>query len=303
VIRGNANVVITGGVDDGYNSGNNGLTYAGTGTLTLDGTNIYTGNTTVESGVIQVTGSLANNGSTNVFIAAGTDFTSAVIGRQVSVASGSYSGLGSTAMGNVLNRLGTSADIVAGSNSGTFTGASQANVSMAWRVRGMNETPGAVGALVSPLISDIIRLTGMTTASADPSPTDPFTLQMTYKPTLLGSEARESLNGSIYLAWLNPNGAGTGTPVWQNAVLGNFGNNATRAEQNFQGSFAAFQLAIGDTNVANYIGAWGVDTINHDVWAVLNHNSEFGVVPEPGTVMLLLIATGFLAVARLSISR
>ena len=29
------------------------------------------------------------------------------------------------------------------------------------------------------------------------------------------------------------------------------------------------------------VGDWGVNTVNHTVWAVLNHDSEFAVVPEP----------------------
>ena len=35
------------------------------------------------------------------------------------------------------------------------------------------------------------------------------------------------------------------------------------------------------------LGDWGVNTADHTVWAVVNHNSEFGVVPEPSTWALL----------------
>ena len=35
------------------------------------------------------------------------------------------------------------------------------------------------------------------------------------------------------------------------------------------------------------LGDWGVNTANHTVWAVLNHNSDFAVVPEPSTLVLL----------------
>ena len=38
-------------------------------------------------------------------------------------------------------------------------------------------------------------------------------------------------------------------------------------------------------------GSWGFDMPNNKAWAVIDHNSEFGVVPEPAT--LVLLASGF----------
>jgi threonine dehydrogenase-like Zn-dependent dehydrogenase len=35
------------------------------------------------------------------------------------------------------------------------------------------------------------------------------------------------------------------------------------------------------------LGDYGVNTANHTVWAVVDHNSDFGVVPEPSTLALL----------------
>ena len=58
-------------------------------------------------------------------------------------------------------------------------------------------------------------------------------------------------------------------------------------------SFAVWAASVGgvtDSNVANYLGTWGVDTSTHQVWAIVNHNSEFAVVPEPGTLVLLATA-------------
>ena len=37
------------------------------------------------------------------------------------------------------------------------------------------------------------------------------------------------------------------------------------------------------------LGDYGVDTTDHVVWAVLDHNSEFGVVPEPSSFVLFCI--------------
>ena len=45
-------------------------------------------------------------------------------------------------------------------------------------------------------------------------------------------------------------------PLWQNAILGDTGNNAAFAEQGFLGSFATFQTDVNDTDLADYIGAW-----------------------------------------------
>jgi hypothetical protein len=123
-------------------------------------------------------------------------------------------------------------------------------------------------------------------------------LQMFYDQTLLSNESAQAADKSIYLAWLNPAGGSGGVPIWQNAIAGDTGNDATSAEQGFLGSFLAFQVDVNDTNIADYVGAWGVDTVNHDVWAVIDHNSEFSVVPEPSALVLAAISMA-LAVFRL----
>lgn len=38
------------------------------------------------------------------------------------------------------------------------------------------------------------------------------------------------------------------------------------------------------------LGDYGVDTVSHVAWAVINHNSDFAVVPEPATIALLAAA-------------
>lgn len=108
---------------------------------------------------------------------------------------------------------------------------------------------------------------------------------MIYDPSMFGDESTAGI------VWYD---ADSGT--WVNAVDGNSGNNATAAEQGYQGSFDDFQNVYG-TSVGQYVGAWGVDTTNHQAWAVLNHASDFSVntvaaVPEPTT--LALLATGVL---------
>jgi hypothetical protein len=38
------------------------------------------------------------------------------------------------------------------------------------------------------------------------------------------------------------------------------------------------------------LGDWGVNTASNTVWAVVDHNSDFAAVPEPGTLALLGVA-------------
>ena len=206
-------------------------------------------------------------------------------------------------MVQIVAGLDTAANIVAGTNSGTFTSGT-ASLGMAWRTRTLAETgiggsdepgiPSDAGCCIRHLLSDVLQLTGMGNGSADPSQADPFALQLTYHAATLDNEVARAANGEIYLGWLNSNGQ----PLWQNAILGDFGTDATAAEMNSQGSFATFESEVGDSNLADYIGAWGVDTADHEVWAVLNHDGEFAVVPEPGTMHLALFGVAGLVVHR-----
>ena len=161
------------------------------------------------------------------------------------VSAGSYAGHGSQALGDLNSR----ADIIAGTNSGAFTGG-DATLAMQWRQRSSGETGRTQGgdpaspplpSVNAALISDILKLTGMASGTADPLPTDPFVLQMTYDPSELSDEAARAAAGAVYSGWLNPTGGPGGEPLSENAIAGNAGNNATLAEQNFQGDFATFQ--------------------------------------------------------------
>ena len=64
-------------------------------------------------------------------------------------------------------------------------------------------------------------------------------------------------------------------------MYGDYGPNTTNSLlMNYQGSWAASGAGLT-------LGAWGVDTGANTVWAVLDHNSEFAVVPEPASLALL----------------
>jgi hypothetical protein len=79
-----------------------------------------------------------------------------------------------------------------------------------------------------------------------------------------------------------------------NSVLGNSAN-LVSLESAYLGSWEAFVAEFSPGSPAAALGAWGVDTsATPRVWAVVDHNSQFAVVPvpEPATWLLLAVAAG-----------
>lgn len=278
----NSNLTVSGTLTGILGSG-------GTSNLTLTPTS--TGTYGQNSGTVTVT---PNSGGSNV-ISTTVNVGQATADRSNSTASfgtaltgnvaaaGSYANLASqvtatTGSGGAAS-LGTEAIIVAGYNNGGSTD----TVSMAWRTRTVGESD--ISQPTQKLYSDVVRVTGMTTGS------DIFALQMNY----VYSGANES---DLKLGWLNGS-------TWVNAILGNttVGASTIGATQGYLGSWSTFEAAYapGGTfdsaaELQSFLGSYGVDTSGNTVWALLNHNSDFAVIPEPTSLGLLgLGAIGLLA--------
>jgi hypothetical protein len=107
-------------------------------------------------------------------------------------------------------------------------------------------------------------------------------------PYIQGHEEELAAAGLIHMVYRDPEGIGP----WLQAGSG--------ATPTFLGSFSAFQ-AVNGTDLSVYPGAWGVDTAGNTVWVVLDHNSEFGIVPEPATMAFLVL--GGLSMAGAGLAR
>ena len=197
---------------------------------------------------------------------------------------GSYANLESKVTATTGNggadMIGSTATILAGRAS------TPATVSMAWRTGVNPPNPGPSEGFVS----DVLDLLGMAVVNGQTKDgsvhTDPFVLQMSYDSTVVEArtgmdELSAALADRITMDYLDagPDGViGTGDDQWELAAAGNFGS----SNQHFAG--------VGPWNGDMTLGDYGVDVQSHTVWAVLDRDGDFAVVPEPGTLPLLGVA-------------
>lgn len=242
----------------------------------------------------------------------------------------SYSGIGTTVMGTTLTpgsstttpitgsarpRFGSSAWLCAGAASSDTT------VSMQWRTATQFETYGSSVGTTSnlgpmpdsgpwnTLGSDVLKLSGIAARGGLDSqgrlPTDAYTLELTFDPNIivasyqnystLGWTIQDIVNaGELQISYFNAN-AGTNGGVWEKDI--NVITPGANKVRNYQGTCDAFatQYSVTDSNLANFVGSFGVvidsaNPTNSRVWAVLDHTSNYAVVPAPGAVALLGVA-------------
>jgi len=144
----------------------------------------------------------------------------------------------------------------------------------------------AATAPTANLASDIVDLEGLDGIK--------FVLQLQYNEdamiALFGAEEYAQIN------WFNEDYS-----LWMNSIYGNSDGGAN--EQVFFMSYDDY-LALGNIDGVPQLSHYGVDVANNNVWAVLDHNSEFGssgptsAVPEPTTSLLLVAGIGLLALRR-----
>ncbi len=151
------------------------------------------------------------------------------------------------------------------------------------------------------VLSDIVRITGIAaTGPAAPDnriPTDTFVIQMSYRGgsyledyifeyggTRDWTEADIVAQAEIQIAFFNES-----TGYFADDDLGNFGNGPL-AIQNYPGPYSTFAADhnILESDLDDYLGSWGVDMTNRQVWAVVNHTTDFTVTPEPNALALML---------------
>ncbi len=251
-------------------SGSGGLQKLGSGTLTLAAANTYEGASVVSAGTLLITNATgAGTGAVNLgggTVHVNVSSGAGAIANAVVFNSAASSYVLERASGQSLAVYAASSDLSGGIDTAASILAGTAGSS---RTLTTSFSTIAVATNDGGRLSDVFSLAGTST--------DLFVLQL---------DLSSALESFAYLAWLNGGS-------WVNAVNGNTGNNASLAQQGYQGSFSAFQIAYGST-LSNYVGAYGVDTTNGSAWAVLNHNSDFAVIPEPSTWALLALGFGAL---------
>ena len=251
-------------------TGTGSLVKSGAGSLLLSGSGSYTGGTTISSGTVAVgvpralgMGNVVVGNGGVLSVASTLDLGGFAVTNQpggvVSVASGGSLPVaaGSSLAGFRSASAATTASILSGS-----VASGGGTVSMTW-------LPTQAG-----LYADVLEL-------ATATGTTPFVLSMTYDPSLPAGTA-----STLALGWNASSGT---TPVWLNATLGNTVTTASPPQQGYLGSFTDFQTLYGG-DLSTYIGAYGNDPATNSAWAVINHNSQFSLVPEPGVPTLLAIA-------------
>ena len=265
---------------NGTISGTGGLTKTGNGTLTLNTANSYTGNTIVGGGTLVVAAAGATGSASPIRL----------------VNDGKLEAASNVAIeGNIIaESIAATYEKVFGASE-TLTNFGSLESSLGGRDTTVSIADGTAGAgatvttqfasSASPgfgfLASDRLTISGLDGTA--------FVLVM---DTILDIPDYASTD-EFYLGWFDPFDS-----TYKNAVLGNHGEDGLYAG----GFVSSYQDFIGSHgglfNSTTMLGAYGVDTVNNKVWAVVDHNSEFSVIPEPSTWVLLSLGVSALVLIR-----
>lgn len=266
-------LVVSSGTFAGTITEEQALVKAGPGTLALSGSNSHTGGTVVTGGTLRAQNDHAL-GNGNVVVTDGAVlYVEADIALNVGDGHGvtlesdgltayrkDFSGGESLANFGAITSSGSNATI-ATILSGTASASQSALASFA-------ETPSVAAANDEDRVSDVFSLTGLSGET--------FVMQLSYSQAtydaaviagIYSSELELRLGILVGNEWVAL-GAGPFVP-------------------------GAWNSSYTD------LGTYGVDTTNNVAWVVTNHNSEFAVVPEPSTGLLLFLGgLGLLALRR-----
>jgi len=244
------------------------------------GANTYTGETIINAGVLQVSGS-ASIGSGEVTVNGGElkVIGGGGIANQVTLSGGEY---------NV--QVNAGADLVGMVDATSDFGNGRSTTAQI--------VDSSICGLTTTLKSSFAASTGALNDEVRQS--DVYRLGGTEGEIFVLELSMSSVGEGSILGWLNP-----AVLEWELCLAGNTGNNASGLQLGYAGSFEAFQLEYG-TDLAGYIGAYGVDVGSGDVWAVLNntggHSQSYAIlgVPEPGSVGLVILGVVAMGGARRS---
>jgi len=207
-----------------------------------------------------------------------------------------------TSTGPTYDGFGSTVTILAGIASADTVVSVQFRKPNTNEVFGFSESPPmGNSAGYNSVLSDIVRITGINATGAPAPdgriPTDTFVIQMTYEggsyledyifeygDTRDMTEDDIVADAEVQIAFLNEV-----TGFFADDDLGNFGDGSIVVE-NYAGSYGQFASShsVLETDLDNYVGSWGVDIVNDHVWAIINHTTDFTVVPEPNALALLL---------------
>ncbi len=267
-------VTTQGGTFTGTITGSGKLTMNGSGTLVLESANTYGGGTFITSGTVEIArgdaiGSapvrIANNGKFRAV--AGVAVMNEVIATSPAATYEHVLGESDpiTNLAPITNGVAV-ADIAAGDSTAT-TVTSHFNANGSISLEGLDGTKFLM----------VLNLDGYIPEDATPA---------TYS-----------------LGWWNE-AANGGAGGWVSAIEGNYGANGSLfLAGGYTMGYQAFLSAYGPWDGEAMLGAYGLDVVNQQVWAVIDHNSDFGVtnngillVPEPGSLALAGLGLGMAGV-------